>query len=259
MGGSRVLSSMAAAVQAMSIFAGKKVLITGANRGLGLGFAEALTRAGADIIACCRRSSEGLDALSPKPTIITLDVSSQQSVQALPSSLHSVGITSLDYLINNAGISSSNHPIDPILAVKADEIRAVMEVNVVGTIGVTQACLPLLAAASTKCVVNLSSMLASMDQCWGVQGKYGGVSSYRMSKAANNMATRCFSGELRDEGYVFVALSPGHVDTDMGSKGGRTPPLSVQQSIEKMVEVIANLSPADNGKFLNFDGAELPW
>jgi quercetin dioxygenase-like cupin family protein len=138
-----------------SVYTDKLVLITGANRGLGLGFAKAFAVAGAKVIACCRDPSKADDlaALTPKPLIVPLDIANEASVKELPSILSSFGITSLDYLVNNAGISSPNHPNDPIVTAEAEIMKSVFNVNVMGTIMVTQTCLPLLEAASTKCVV----------------------------------------------------------------------------------------------------------
>lgn len=124
---------------------------------------------------------------------------------------------------------------------------------------VTQACLPLLNNADTKVVMNLSSQLASIERCWGVQGRYGGVCSYRMSRAASNMALRCFGGELREQGYTFIAMSPGHVQTDMGSAGGRVAPLTFSQSIGHILAKLSHSTTEDNGRFFDYDGQELPW
>merc|ERR1719235_2006900 len=109
------------------------------------------------------------------------------------------------------------------------------------------ACLPFLAEGRSRMVMNLSSQLASIDKCWGIQGRYGGVSSYRMSRAANNMAMRCFGGELRDQGYIFVSMSPGHVATDMGSAGGRKAPLTVEESVSGILDVVRTLAADRNG------------
>ena len=87
----------------------------------------------------------------------------------------------------------------------------------------------------------------------------GGVASYRISRAANNMAMRCFAGELSEEGFTVIAISPGHVNTDMGSQGGRTPPLQVGESTAGMIRVLSAATTADNGKFLQYDGKELVW
>jgi NAD(P)-dependent dehydrogenase (short-subunit alcohol dehydrogenase family) len=244
-----------------SVYAGRTVLITGANRGLGLGFAQAFTQAGARVIAACRdpEKADVLKAICPAPTLIQLDLSSEESLAALAGRLADAGVDSLDYLINNAGISVPNHPVDPILETTPALLRPVLDVNVVGTISVTQACLPLLEKSDMKTVVMLSSQLGSVGSCWAMQGRKGGVSSYRISRAANNMAMRCFGGELQEQGFIFVSMSPGHVATDMGSSGGRSPPLTVEQSVGGMLGVIGRLGRQHNGRFLQFDGQELPW
>ena len=87
----------------------------------------------------------------------------------------------------------------------------------------------------------------------------GGVASYRMSKAAQNMATRVFAAELRERGFVVVALSPGWVATDMGSSGGRTAPLTPRTSIAGMLDVISRLQPSHTGLFLRYDATALPF
>mmetsp|Transcript_52471 Transcript_52471/g.117907 ORF Transcript_52471/g.117907 Transcript_52471/m.117907 type:complete len:117 (-) Transcript_52471:534-884(-) len=110
-----------------------------------------------------------------------------------------------------------------------------------------------------KTIVNLSSQLASIANTFGAQGRFGGVACYRMSRAANNMAARTFAGELSAEDFTVIALSPGHVATDMGSAGGRKAPLTPTESISGMLCVMSQLTPESNGKFLQFDGTELPW
>jgi len=216
---------------------------------------------GARVVACCRdpAKAEHLTEIQPKPIVLPLDVSSEESVGALPALLKDAGVQSLDLLVNNAGISSPNHPQDPILNADASVMKSVFNVNVVGTVLVTNVCVPFLAAGTSRMVMNLSSQLGSIDKCWGIQGRYGGVCSYRMSRAANNMAMRCFGGELRDQGYIFVSMSPGHVATDMGSAGGRKAPLTVEESIAGILKVLSHCGPEENGKFLQYDGAELPW
>ena len=70
---------------------------------------------------------------------------------------------------------------------------------------------------------------------------------------------RTFAGELSTQGFTLVAMSPGHVATDMGSAGGRKAPLMVGESVQGMLEVLAGTTTEDNGRFLQHDGAELPW
>eukprot|EP00931_Biecheleriopsis_adriatica_P106269 TRINITY_DN80752_c0_g1_i1.p1 TRINITY_DN80752_c0_g1~~TRINITY_DN80752_c0_g1_i1.p1 ORF type:complete len:404 (+),score=67.36 TRINITY_DN80752_c0_g1_i1:36-1247(+) len=233
-----------------SVFQDKTVFITGSNRGLGNGFATLLRKEGAHVVDSCR---------TPKDKEIALDISDEMSVATLPDRLQAAGITGIDYLINNAGISVPNHPVDPVVGLDIQEARKVLDTNVLGTINATNRLIPLMETRSTRVCIALSSQLASIENCWGIQGKYGGVASYRMSRAALNMAMRCFGGELKDAGYIFVSMSPGHVQTDMGSSGGRSAPLSVEESVGGMMDVMRGLSSASNGCFLQYDNTVLPW
>ena len=131
-----------------------------------------------------------------------------------------------------------------------------------GNIRMTNKCLPLMAKSSKKVVVNLSSDLGSIHGTFTAQStkvKPGGVCAYRISKAAGNMASRVFAAELKSEGAIVIAMSPGWVETDMGSSGGRSPPLKSHQSIGGMLNVINGLTLEDTGKFYKYDGSELPW
>ena len=119
-----------------------------------------------------------------------------------------------------------------------------------------------MAASKKRIIVNLSSDLGSIHGTFTAQSakvKPGGVCSYRISKAASNMASRVFAAELREEETIVIALSPGWVETDMGSGGGRTAPLKPLESIGGMLQVISGLTIADTGKYLKYNGQELPW
>ena len=87
----------------------------------------------------------------------------------------------------------------------------------------------------------------------------GGVSSYRISKAGINMATRIYYAELAPRGFTVLAMSPGWVVTQMGSKGGRVPPLNPNQSVSGMLNVICGVTFADSGNYYKYDGTQLPW
>merc|ERR1712232_660269 len=237
--------------------AGKVVVVTGANRGLGLGFVKALVQREATVIACCRNPESATElktvlenGQNTKSFAVCLDVTSALAKwQDTESVLKSRGIGAVDVLINNAGVSSKNHPDDPIVSADAEEVQRVFNTNVIGTIQTTQAFLPLLRSGPTKLVINLSSEMASIENCLkgGKQGISGDRCSYRLSRAAGNTQTRCWAAEMKGEGFVFVALSPGHVDTDMGSAGGRKPPLSVGQSVDGMLSCMEKMTDADNG------------
>ena len=249
-------------------FKGKTVLCTGCSRGLGLEFVHQLLAAKAIVIATCRapaHATELQDALSIAPkdkghALLPLDISDAASVRAAVDNISWLHEDGLDVLINNAGISNPKHPVDPVLGVSPENLGNVFGVNVVGTVNLTQLCLPLLRGKETRLVCTLSSQLASIyNACGGAQGRMGGVASYRISRAASNMAMRCFAGELAQEKFTIIAMSPGWVQTDMGSSGGRSAPLTPPESIRGILGVLAGVGPEESGSFRQYDGAELPW
>lgn len=239
-------------------FAGKKVLITGASRGLGLQFTRRLAAAGSVVYASCRspKTAAALQevcALYPERVIACeLDTADARSVATLANS-----IPVLDVLVNNAGIVPESHPNDPMIKVDLNVLDSVLRTNLHGPIATTKAFLQQLERGEQKLVVTISSDLASIGKCLPAEKNTMETASYRISKAAVNMAMRLFAAEL--DNLTVVAMSPGWVDTDMGSRGGRTPPLTPEQSVDGMLHVLAGLKLADTGKFLKYDGSEVPW
>ncbi len=233
------------AAAAESPWEGQTVLVTGANRGLGLEFARQLHAAGARVIGTARKpdAAEDLKALGVR--IEQLDVTDPASVSALAAKLED---ETLDVLLNNAGIfphRGSFEDEDPV------EMLRVLEVNTVGPLRVTQALLPNLRAGDRKLVMNMSSGLGSIAN----NGR-GSSAAYRASKSALNMLTVTMARDLADEGFICVAMSPGWVRTDMG---GEQAQLSPAESVGGMLGVLAPLTADDSGKYLSHDGQDLPW
>lgn len=244
-------------------FHGAEVLITGASRGLGLAFTSHFLRAGATVHATCRSpdTAHALAEMSAKfPDLLhihKLDVAVPLSAQAV-----AMKLKRLDVLVNNAGVATRMHPVDSIVESDCSELMSVFRVNVGGSIFTTNAFLEPLRRGKLKLIVNISSDLGSIQNVSVAQSakvKGGGVSGYRISKAALNMATRIHAAELGAENFKVVALSPGWVATDMGTSGGRSPPLTPDQSVSGCLNVLANLTDSDNGKFFRYDGNEVPW
>lgn len=178
-------------------------------------------------------------------TIHPLDVTDQASIDSLAKALAGVPI---DVLINNAGVSSTSKNL---ASTDAAELARCFAVNSTGPVMVTKALLPNLRTGGRKLVVNISSQLASIANNSG-----GSTYAYRASKTALNQLTVCMANELRAEGFTFVAMHPGWVKTDMG---GPNAPLTPQQAVDFMHATIEKLTSAQSGKFLNYDGAVLPW
>jgi NAD(P)-dependent dehydrogenase (short-subunit alcohol dehydrogenase family) len=227
----------------------RTVLVTGANRGIGLEFARQYRAAGWQVIATARDpgAAKDLKALGVGVRIVPLDVTRPESVAALAASL---GNEPIDLLINNAG-QGVGFEIRPLRELKMDEFERVMQVNALGPVRVTQALLPNLRAGKGKTIVGISSVLGSI-----ASNQEGGFYGYRESKAALDMFLRSLAAELKGEGFICIALVPGWVKTDMG---GPNAPLTPEESVAGMRQVLAGLKPQDSGKFWSHDGSNIPW
>ncbi|HET9770137.1 MAG TPA: SDR family oxidoreductase [Acidimicrobiia bacterium] len=239
----------------------RRVVVTGANRGLGLEMTRQLLAAGHEVVAAAREPKLAdelqkiVSGAGERAAVVRLDVADPDSVAA--AALH-VGerLEAVDLLVNNAGVwSAPGHPervsAGALADLRAEPVLDVLRVNAVGPILVTQALAPLLAAARSSVVVNLSSGLGSIAGATG-RGNVG----YGMSKAALNMLTRHLAAELARQGTVVVAMSPGWVATDMG---GPQATLRPDESVRGLLNVVDALTPAQSGAFLDHTGATLPW
>ena len=229
-----------------------RYLITGANRGLGLEFVRQLLARGDAVVACCREPDRAKAlrelgaAAGDRLTLQALDVTDAGSIGALPQALTGP----VDVLINNAGVAAAEEEFG---AFDAATMARVLQINSVAPMLVTQALTPLLekSGAQPK-VVCITSGLGSIANADGLS--FG--LSYGMSKAALNMGVKKLAPELQRRGIAIVALHPGWVQTDMG---GSAAPLRPPESIRGMLAVIDRLTVADNGRFVTYEGKELPW
>jgi NAD(P)-dependent dehydrogenase (short-subunit alcohol dehydrogenase family) len=218
-----------------------KVLVTGANRGIGLELCRQLAARGEEVIAVCRNSSVELDALGAR-VITGVDVASDESVAQLAVQLAGV---KLDWLINNAGILSSQ-ALDNL---DTEAMEQQYRVNSLGPLRMTVALLANLAAGSKVGIVT-SRMGSIEDNTSG--GSYG----YRMSKAAVNMAGASLANDLRDRSIAVALLHPGYVMTDMtGGKGL----ISAEQSASGLIRRMDELNMDTSGGFWHAEGERLPW
>ena len=230
------------------------ILITGANRGIGLELTRQLLKDDTQIFATCRRP-ERADALNDlarkhadRVTVLQLDVNNERSIRAAVEAV-AAKVDALDLLINNAGIGGDDHA--RIMGqLTAAEVNHVIATNAVAPLILTQACRDLLKNGDNPRVVMISSGLGSLQRT-------GGTSyAYRMSKAAMNMAARVLAFDSAMIGITTVTMNPGWVQTDMG---GPSASLKPEESGSALRALINRLRPADNGKFFQYDGSELPW
>lgn len=235
------------------------VLITGANRGIGLEHVRQYAAAGADVIATCRDPGAAADlqaiadAHPGKVRLEALSVNDQASVAALAERLKDMAI---DVLINNAGtygpIPLPEGMAHQTLTGMDYEIWAdILATNVVSPFRITAALIDNIKAGEKKTIVMMSSGLASIGT-----NIYGGSHAYRSSKAALNMLAKGLAVELKGEGVTVIAMAPGWTRTALG---GPDAPYSVEKSVTGQQKVIAGLSLEDTGKFLDLAGAEVAW
>ncbi len=224
---------------------GPTVLITGANRGLGLEFARQFHKAGYQVIATARKpdAADKLNGLGVR--VEQLDVADAASVSGLAERL---GGQSIDILINNAGITARIRSLEDV---DFSTIERIIQVNTLGPMRVTQALLGGLRKGDRKIIVNITSSMGSIER-----NTRGGGYGYRESKAALNMFTRTIAAELRPEGFRCITMSPGWVKTDMGGPNARLTPA---ESIAGMIKVIDGLTAQDSGEFFNHNGERMPW
>uniref|UniRef100_A0A3Q1GSH0 Si:dkey-12e7.4 n=1 Tax=Acanthochromis polyacanthus TaxID=80966 RepID=A0A3Q1GSH0_9TELE len=251
------------------------VLVTGANRGLGLELVERLASGGfspGKIIATTRNTAtaEKLQELAekhPNIHIVTLDVVNQDSIEKCAADVAQlVQEEGLNCLINNAGINV----VADFHSVTAEKMIENFHTNSVAPLMITKAFLPLLKRAASRgalagsktmsiqraAVINMSSLLGSVELNWGERGNTFKWYPYRTSKSALNMVTRCMAVDLEPDGILCMVIHPGWVRTDMG---GSEAPLSPEESISAVLSVIGGLTEKDHGSFLNFTGEQLPW
>ncbi len=231
----------------------QRILVTGANRGLGLEFTRQLLARGDRVIATCRHPGKalaltGLAAAHPGHLhVLPLDLDKERSIAELARETAALG-DMLDVLINNAGALVSAERYGAIAAKALDESFAS---NVVGPLLLTQALSPLLEKAKNAKVMNLSSRLGSMSA-----GNGFGTPSYAISKAALNMATQQLAAALAPRGVCVFCVSPGWVRTDMGGANATATP---QEAVTGLLKVLDAVRIADAGRFIGVDGQTIAW
>lgn len=218
----------------------KHVVITGANRGIGLELARLYQRQGWQVTGVCRESSKELDAVAA--VITGIDVTCEEDVKRLSQQLHG---KTIDLLINNAGLLQ-----DEVLgSLDFDSIRRQMEINAYAPLRICEALLPNLKPGSK--IANITSRMGSIaDNDSG--GRYG----YRASKAALNAFGKSLAVDLKERGIAVALLHPGYVKTRMVNFGGLITP---EESAQGLAQRIAELNLKNSGTFWHSNGEELPW
>ncbi|HXQ11858.1 MAG TPA: SDR family oxidoreductase [Caulobacteraceae bacterium] len=225
------------------------VLITGANRGIGLEFARQYAADGLDVIACCRHPADAgeLNKLATRAAVrvLALDVASEGMIADVKGELADRPI---DILINNAGVAGPRAQSDA--RVDAEGWLETFRVNTLGPVLVSQALHENLKRGENKRVAAITSQLGSTANNTGQ--RY----AYRSSKAALNNAMRGLARDWAKDGILVGILHPGWVHTDMGGPGA---PVTAEDSVRGLRERIAALTPASSGTYQDYRGVSLPW
>jgi NAD(P)-dependent dehydrogenase (short-subunit alcohol dehydrogenase family) len=231
---------------------GQTILITGANRGIGLALTAELLKGGHHVFATARHPAKATElttlhaAHKTSLDILELDVASDQSVAAAAATVS----TPLDILVNNAAVFPENGD-ESIFDMKFDYFREAFETNVLGVIRVTRAFIPLLEHGTNPRIVNISSGAGSVSA-----KDDNGYYAYSASKAALNMVTRALAAEFHPRGICVVAMTPGWVKTEMG---GPNAPLEPADSARAIARTITTLTMDKTSLFLERTGGEVKY
>lgn len=228
-----------------------EVLVTGANRGIGLALVRSLAMRGDRILATCRDPDEATDlkALGASPglavEVIAMDVADPLSID---DARDIVGDRRLDILVNNAGVLGPTR--QSTLDMDFEGWLHAFEINTIAPLRVVQAFLPNLRQSDAARILTVSSRMGSLAY------NRSDRIAYRSSKSAVNKVMQGLATDLRGEGIAVSVVHPGWVATDMG---GNAADLSPDVSAAGIVRVLDKMRAVDSPRFYNYDGSELPW
>lgn len=228
------------------------ILITGANRGLGLELSKKFAADDYYVIGTARSPEKATDLKEVADEVLALDVTSEESIKALSAALDGKPI---DILVNNAGYFGPSLSVGSTAHLKdlsQSEVLDCFAVNSAGPIFVTQGLLPNLQAAKKPKVIIISSRSGILTGKSRSANAYG----YRISKTAVNRAVRIMATDPSLKKAIVVALAPGHNQTDMGGERANLKP---EESMAFVKQRIEELTKKQNGAFLYYNGKTLPW
>jgi NAD(P)-dependent dehydrogenase (short-subunit alcohol dehydrogenase family) len=235
-------------------------LITGASRGLGLEMTRQYGAEGWRVLACARTPDKSADlraiaaASSGRITVHALDVADHGQIDALAAALQGQPI---DVLVNSAGVMGRESFAEKGMAIQRfgqsdyDDWMDTLRVNLFGPMKMAEAFVENVAASEQKKLVTLTSIVGSIGQ-----NTFGGLYAYRSSKAAANSIMKGMALDLKRRGIIALPMHPGWVRTDIG---GPRAELDAPAAVASLRKVIAGLTSANSGHFLQWDGRELPW
>lgn len=226
-----------------------QVLITGANRGIGLEFTKQYAADGWKVLACCRTPAKASELNRIANTnnhvrVLSLNVADFAQIDALAIQLKDENI---DLLINNAGV----YPQSSFGDTHYDDWASAFKVNTMATLKMAEAFVQHITRSQLKKIASITSKMGSIDD-----NTSGDSYSYRSSKTALNMVMKSLSIDLKPYGISVVTLHPGWVKTDMG---GHNALIDTRTSVTGLRDVIDQLNLNNSGRFIAFDGNEIAW
>ena len=228
------------------------ILITGANRGIGLAMVKYSMEQGWRVFACCRNphNSDNLFNIAKLSNgQISVHIADMQELSTLQALSYELRNEPIDMLINNAGIYGSDK--NKFGSVNVDSWLQTFQVNSIAPLKMVEAFSQQLFMGKQKLVACMSSKMGSM-----ADNGYGNSYIYRSSKAALNAVVKSLSIDLKEQGIISVALHPGWVKTDMG---GPDAEITTRQSVEQLFSHLSKLTINDSGRFIDIDGSDIPW
>ncbi|MHA1778992.1 MAG: SDR family oxidoreductase [Candidatus Heimdallarchaeaceae archaeon] len=231
-------------------------VIIGANRGLGLEFTTQLLKKEYNVIATCREPDKAKNLQKLKAenknllSIVKLDVRYATSRDLVAEKISKI-VNRIDLLINNAGIIAGTRRNIPFGELYKEDFTKVFQTNSIGPLLLAERLIDLIKRSPQARIINVSSQMGSITR-----KSYGGEYSYSASKAALNMFTKLMANDLRKDRVIVLSMHPGWVQTDMG---GTAAPIKPKESVQGMIAVIEKTTMKDTGKFLDYQGNELPW
>ena len=224
----------------------KTAVVTGASRGIGSEFVVRLLDKGWRVYAGFRQDKHRLDLLENENLITCqLDVTDNVSIESFSNNIgHRV-----DLLINNAGVPDGRWR--NIKEIDAEWALDVININSLGPVRLVRSFYDKMGGKNLSTVVMISSLMGSIDDCHS-----GRSYAYRASKTALNMFTVAMKKEALEDNISFLILHPGWVKTRMG---GENDPVEMNTSVDGMMELIEQHNLEDSGRFVQYDGVDLPW
>lgn len=227
------------------------ILITGANRGIGLEFVRQYLARGDSVIATCRDFEKAgelkkLQVNNPSLRLLELDVSASDSITTFPDRL---GSDPVDVFINNAGVYGPRAA--SFGQVSEQDWLPVFQINTIAPLLLTQVLIDNIRQGSSRKLIYVTSKMGSISD-----NTSGGSYIYRSSKTALNQVVKSLAADLASDGLIAAVVHPGWVQTDMG---GPNALIDTHTSVSGMVAVIDGLSSGDSGNFYNYDGNLIAW